>query len=833
MTIRNLEYLFEPGSVALVGASADERKLGHVIARNLLAENFHGSVWFVNPNRRHVLGQTVFASIGDLPAAPDLAVIATPPETVPGIVDELGRIGTRAAIVVSARFQVVGADGATLRQQMLDASRPWLLRLLGPSSLGIAVPGLGLNASFGHLEPRQGELAFVAQSGTVVSSVVDWAHAWNIGFSHLVSLGEAADVDFGDLLDYLADRKEAAAILLYIEQVSSPRKFMSAARAAARMKPVVVVKAGRGTSEAPTPATGAATLVHPDAVYGAAFRRAGLLRVDELGELFGAAEILSRFQKVRGESVFIVTNSGGMALMATDELTARRGLLARLSEDSMTALEGVPRIPGSNLNPIDLGGDADSERYARALDAVLGDPGVDATLVLHSPTAVTEGDDLARGLADRRQSDSRPVLLTSFVGETSVGEARRICAEAGIPSFGTPEETIQGFMYLVNYRRNQRSLMETPPSVPRLFVQDVDAARRIIDGVLADGREWLDAEEARSLMRAYGVPMSEHGPSRTEGGPGTGALELLVGATVDSHFGPVIVFGRGGAAAVAIADVAIGLPPVNMRLARDMMERTQVYHQVKRGRYGADADPDPEAVGLVILQVAQLVTDFGEIMEVEINPLLVTEDRVIAAEARVRVSPSDRPPEARLAILPYPKSLEEEFTAADGRTLLLRPIVPEDEPALLETFDDLTQEEIRLRFHSPLKVLTHMMAARFTQLDYDREMALVLTEPGTPGKTPIHGVVRLHTDPDHEHGDFAILVQHAMTGKGLGTHMLERIIDYARQRGLTEIGGDVLNENKVMLALARKLGFTVKPKLHDRGVMRITLPIGRGGDRTP
>ncbi|MEJ2604466.1 MAG: acetate--CoA ligase family protein [Gammaproteobacteria bacterium] len=557
MTIRNLEYLFEPGSVALVGASADERKLGHVIARNLLAENFHGSVWFVNPNRRHVLDQTVFASIGDLPAAPDLAVIATPPETVPGIVDELGRIGTRAAIVVSARFPVLGADGATLRQQMLDASRPWLLRLLGPSSLGIAVPGLGLNASFGHLEPRPGELAFVAQSGTVVSSVVDWAHAWNIGFSHLVSLGEAADVDFGDLL------------------------------------PVVVVKAGRGTSEAPTPATGAATLVHPDAVYGAAFRRAGLLRVDELGELFGAAEILSRFQKVRGESVFIVTNSGGMALMATDELTARRGLLARLSEDSMTALEGVPRIPGSNLNPIDLGGDADSERYARALDAVLGDPGVDATLVLHSPTAVTEGDDLARGLADRRQSDSRPVLLTSFVGETSVGEARRICAEAGIPSFGTPEETVQGFMYLVNYRRNQRSLMETPPSVPRLFVQDVDAARRIIDGVLADGREWLDAEEAWSLMRAYGVPMSEHGPSRTEGGPGTGALELLVGATVDSHFGPVIVFGRGGAAAVAIADVAIGLPPVNMRLARDMMERTQVYHQVKRGRYGADADPDP------------------------------------------------------------------------------------------------------------------------------------------------------------------------------------------------------------------------------------------------
>jgi acetyltransferase len=253
MTIRNLEYLFEPGSVALVGASADERKLGHVIARNLLAENFHGSVWFVNPNRRHVLDQTVFASIGDLPAAPDLAVIATPPETVPGIVDELGRIGTRAAIVVSARFPVLGADGATLRQQMLDASRPWLLRLLGPSSLGIAVPGLGLNASFGHLEPRPGELAFVAQSGTVVSSVVDWAHAWNIGFSHLVSLGEAADVDFGDLLDYLADRKEAAAILLYIEQVSSPRKFMSAARAAARMKPVVVVKAGRGTSEAPTP----------------------------------------------------------------------------------------------------------------------------------------------------------------------------------------------------------------------------------------------------------------------------------------------------------------------------------------------------------------------------------------------------------------------------------------------------------------------------------------------------------------------------------------------------------------------------------------------------
>ncbi len=825
MTIRNLESLFEPGSVALIGATADEGKLGHIVARNLLTAGFAGPVWFVNPNRRRVLDQTVYASVADLPGTPDLAVIATPPETVPGIVDELGRVGTRAAIVVSTRFPDGDDEGATLRQQMLDASRPWLLRLLGPSSLGIAVPGIGLNASFGHLNPRPGELAFVAQSGTVVSSVVDWTQAWNIGFSHLVSLGDAADVDCGDLLDYLADRKETGAILLYVERVASPRKFMSAARAAARMKPVVVVKAGRrpGPASPPVRATEAGMVVDPDAVFGAAFRRAGLLRVDELGELFGAAEILGRFQKVRGEQACIVTNSGGIALMATDELAARRGRLAQLSPDSARALAETLTATGSELNPIDLGGDADVGRYSRALEIVLADPAVDATLVLHCPTAVTAGEDLAAWLAGSREPTNPPMLLTSFVGETSVGEARAICAEAGIPSFGTPEEAVQGLMYLVNHRRNQLALMETPPSIPRLFVQDMDEARRIIDGVLADGRQWLDAAEARSLLRAYGVPVATGAAADGDREPAAGALELLVGAAVDGVFGPVIVFGRGGVAAELTPDVAIGLPPMNMRLARDMMERTQVYRQLTDERNEAGADP--EALGLVILQVAQLVSDFAEIVDLEINPLLAAGDTVTALDARVRVIAADRPAGDRLAILPYPKTLEEEFTLADGRTFLLRPIVPEDEPALLEAFDELTQEEIRLRFHSPIKVLTHMMAARFTQLDYDREMALVLTEPGTPGKTPVYGVVRLHIDPDHEHGDFAILVQHSMTGHGLGTHMMERIIDYARQRGLKEIGGDVLNENKVMLGLARKLGFKVKHKLEDRGVRRVVLEL--------
>jgi len=890
VTIRNLQYLFEPRSVALIGASDEEGKIGHVIARNLVSSGFEGPVRFVNHHRDRVLDQPVWRSIGDLPETPDLGVIATPPHTVPGIVDELGRAGARAAIVVTAGFGEVGEEGRELQQRMLDAARPYLLRVLGPNCLGAVVPGHGLNASFAHLRPEAGELAFVTQSGAVVTSVMDWAQGRGIGFSHLVSLGGALDVDFGDMLDYLANERGTSAILLYIEAVTHARKFMSAARAAARTKPVIVVKAGRYEASARAAASHTGALAGSDDVYDAAFRRAGLLRVGELGELFDATEILSRVQRVRGERLCIVTNGGGVGVMATDELMEQRGMLAELSAESVDALDAVLPATWSRANPVDVIGDADGERYSRALEVVLGDPGVDATLVLNCPTAVISGRDVAERVAATWEEHGRPLLLTSFLGEVSAGEPREICADAGIPTFATPEQAVQGFMYLANYYRNQRSLMETPPSVPRRFTQDMGKARAIIDTALAAGREWLPEAEAKALLGAYDIPVVDTASVKTPeeaaaraaalgdsvvlkiqspdiihksdvGGVVLGlegesavleaartmlqrlerqcpdarveglvvepmvsrpdAFELLVGATEDEQFGPVILFGHGGVAAETIADTSLGLPPMNMRLARGMMERTRVWRLLQGYRNQPAADL--EAIGTVILQVSQLVTDFAEIAELDINPLLADAHGVVALDARVRLRREQRDARDRLAILPYPKSLEEELELSDGRKLMLRPIMPEDEPALHRAFETMNAEELRLRFHAPIKVLTHMMAARFTQLDYDREMALVLTEPGIPGSAPIWGVARLFTDPDREHADFAIIVHHEMTGQGLGVYMMERLIEYARSQGIRELGGDVLNDNRVMLNICKALGFRIAPKLEERGVKRVTL----------
>ncbi|WP_405242164.1 bifunctional acetate--CoA ligase family protein/GNAT family N-acetyltransferase [Lentisalinibacter salinarum] len=891
MTIRNLDYLFAPRSVVLIGASGEEGKVGHVIARNLLESGFEGPVHFVNPGRDRVLEQKVWPSVSELPDPPDLGVIATPPQTVPGIIDELGRTGARAAIVVTAGFGEGGEDGRELEQRMLDAARPHLLRVLGPNCLGAIVPGHGLNASFAHLRPEPGEIAFVTQSGAVVTSVIDWAQARGIGFSHLVSLGGAADIDFGDMLDYLANQRDTSAVLLYVEAITHARKFMSAARAAARMKPVIVVKAGRFEASAKAAASHTGALAGSDDVYDAAFRRAGLLRVGELSELFGATEILSRVQRVPGDRLCIVSNGGGVGVMATDELIRLGGTLAELSDESREALDEVLPATWSRGNPVDVIGDADGERYSRALDVVLKDPGVDATLVLNCPTAVISGRDVAERVADTWEQHERPLILTSFVGEVSAGEPREICSQAGIPTFSTPERAVKGFMHLVNYDRNQRALMETPPSVPRRFTQDTAKAREIIDAALAEGREWLPEAEAKALLGAYDIPVVDARSARSpeeaaamaagidgpvvlkiqspdiqhksdvdgvaldlEGESAVlevarnmlqrvksrkpdariegfvvepmisrpDAFELLVGTTEDEQFGPVILFGHGGVAAETIDDTAIGLPPMNMRLAKGMMERTRVWRLLRGYRNRESADL--EAIGTVILQVAQLVTDFAEIAELDINPLVADADGVIALDARVRLQREERNAQDRLAILPYPKSLEEELES-DGQTLLLRPIMPEDEPSLHRVFRTMNDEELRLRFHAPIKVLTHMMAARFTQLDYDREMAFVLTEPGIPGKTPIYGVARLFADPDRDHADFAIIVHHEMTGRGLGYHMMERLIDYARSVGIRELGGDVLNENRRMLKIAEELGFHITPKLDERGLKRVTLEL--------
>ena len=518
MSIRNLEFALKPRSVALIGASKRPGSIGAVLARNLFKGGFDGPIMPVNPKYQAIEGVLTYPSIEALPLVPDLAVISTPPETVPGIVEALGRKGTRAAVVITAGFgESKEAAGRERQQALLDAARPYLLRIIGPNCLGILVPGIGLNASFAHLTPAKGPIAFVAQSGAIITSVMDWAERRGIGFSHLVSLGDMADVDFGDMLDYLASDPETRAILLYIEAVTEARKFMSAARAAARMKPTIVVKAGRHAEGARACASHTGAMAGSDAVYEAVFRRAGMLRVYSLDELFDAVEILAMAPRAKGPRMAILSNGGGLAVLATDHLIDEGGVLAELAPQTLDRLNVALPPTWSHDNPVDIVGDAPGSRYAQALSTLMEDPGVDAVLALHCPTAVASGTEAAQALIEARGERRDPTLITSWVGDGAAQEARRMFRAHGIPSYATPGHAVRAFMYLVNYRRSQELLMQTPPSVPEEFTPDTEAARILIARALGEGRAWLTEPEAKALLAAYGVPAIATRIARTPG----------------------------------------------------------------------------------------------------------------------------------------------------------------------------------------------------------------------------------------------------------------------------------------------------------------------------
>ena len=510
MTVRNLDALLRPASIAVIGASTRERSVGDVLTRNLVQGGFKGPISVVHPRESSIQGLPTYKDVASLPAAPDLAVIATPAESVPELIAELGSRGTRAAVVITAGFgegAENNGEGQRLRQAALDAAKPHLLRILGPNCLGLLVPGIGLNASFAHLKPEPGGLAFVTQSGAIVTAVIDWAAPRGIGFSHLISLGDMSDVDFGDLLDYLASDRETRAILLYIEAVTSPRKFMSAARAAARLKPVIAIKAGRFAAAARAAASHTGALAGVDAVYDAAFRRAGILRVADTVELFDAVETLARVRRVEGERLAILTNGGGTGVLATDALIAAGGNLPPLSAETQAKLDGVLPPTWSHGNPVDIIGDADGPRYRDALDILLADPEFDAVLVLNVPTAVTSSTEAAEAVVEAvaARRSVKPVLV-GWVGQAAAVEGRRFLRKSGLPAFQTPDEAARGFMHLVQYRRRRALLMETPPSIPVQFEPDGDTVRGIIDAALNDGREWLGEPEAKAALAAYGVP---------------------------------------------------------------------------------------------------------------------------------------------------------------------------------------------------------------------------------------------------------------------------------------------------------------------------------------
>ena len=506
MSIRNLDVLFQPGSIALIGASKAARSVGAVLARNLFKAGFDGPVMPVNPHEVAIEGVLAYSSIDDLPLIPDLAVIATPAPTVPQIVADLGARGTRAVVVISAGFAELGDEGRRLQQAMLTAAQPYTLRIVGPNSLGIMAPGPGVNASFAQAQALPGDLAFISQSGAILTSVLDWAIARRIGFSHMVSLGGMADVDFGDMLDYLATDRHTRGILLYVEAIKHARKFMSAARAAARSKPVVVIKAGRSVEAANAAQSHTGALAGSDRVHDAAFSRAGMLRVGTLDGLFAAVETLGSAVRVAGDRLAIVSNGGGIGILATDSLIEAGGRLAEMTPATAQKLDAVLPPTWSHANPIDIIGDATPERYAATLETVLADRANDAVLVLNCPTAIADSVEAARATVTAAAGHARPVF-TSWLGEGAAAEARRLFAEHRIPTYQTPSDAVQAFMHLVRYRRNQEMLRQVPPSTPEAFEPEVRRAKAVIERALGQGQPWLTEVEAKEVLAAYGIPV--------------------------------------------------------------------------------------------------------------------------------------------------------------------------------------------------------------------------------------------------------------------------------------------------------------------------------------
>ncbi|PWC36371.1 bifunctional acetate--CoA ligase family protein/GNAT family N-acetyltransferase [Azospirillum sp. TSO35-2] len=895
MTVRNLDKLFKPASIALIGASRKPGTVGAMVARNLFQAGFDGPVMPVNATERAVEGVLTYKTVDSLPITPDLGVICTPPDTVAATIDALGKRGTKAAIVMTNGMT------ADQTQAMLDTAKPYLMRVLGPNSLGAMVPGRGMNASFAPVAPKKGDVALVAQSSMVLTSIADWATSRGIGFSHLVSLGDRGDVDFGDLLDYLASDVTVRAILLYIESITHARKFMSAARSASRQKPVIVIKAGRSDEAQEAAASHTGALAVSDAVYDAVFRRAGVLRVNDLAELFDAAGTLGTGVPITGDRLAILTNGGGMGVMATDKLIQARGKLATLAPETQEALvKALGPQPGGTpfRNPLRIGADATPKRYAEALNALMQDTNNDAVLVLHCPSALTDSAAIAQAVVETVQANKarRHPVLTSWIGDQSAVEARKAFAASRIPTYSGPSDAVRAFMHLVRYRRSQQLLMETPPSVAEDFQPDEITVKKVISRAMAEKRDWLSEFEAKRVLAAYGIPVVDTrvaetpeeaaNAARVIGGPIalkilshdithksdvggvalglTGpdqvraeaeamlarvhdlapeariegftvqemavrpdAYELIVGMTDNEMFGPVLLFGEGGIGVEVVEDYALALPPLNMKLAAEQMSRTRIHKQLQGFRSRAAVDLD--AVALTLNKVSQLVVDFPEIAELDINPLLADAEGVLALDARIKVGVPALAGAKRLAIRPYPKALEDRITIKDGRQFFVRPILPEDEPLVHHLVENQTAEDLRLRFFAPLKRLSHQAAARLTQIDYDREMGLIAVGPDPQtGETIMYGVVRITADPDNRRAEYAVMVRSDMKGQGLGYILMNKILDYARSRGIREVYGEVLRENTNMLGMCRALGFVRKENLDEPGVVEVRIELGGG-----
>lgn len=878
MAIHMLDRIFKPRRIALVGVTPNPRSVGRIIFRNLVGGASKGVVYPVNPTIEAVMGVHCYPDVRSLPRTPDLAIICVPASQVPLAVRECGQAGILGAIIVSAGFRETGGEGAALENEVRAVMKEFDgMRVLGPNCLGFIAPGLQLNASFASAMPKNGNIAFISQSGALCSSVLDWAIEEKIGFSYFVSVGNMIDIDFGDLIDYFGEDEGTKSIILYVESVTRARKFMTAARAFARSKPLIAYKAGRFPESAAVAASHTGAMAAEDAVYDAAFQRIGMARVFDIGEIFDVTELLGRHKIPNGRKLGIVTNAGGPGVMATDALIAAGGELAPLSDATMGRLnESLPAF-WSRRNPVDVLGDAKSKLVSKAVQIVLEDKNVDALLVIITPQAMTNPTAAAKEICLLAEHAQKPILA-AWLGGAGMREGMRILNEAGIPTYTTPEQAVRAFMTLVSYSRNLEILYETPREISVEFPVDRVSIRDRFSGAL--GRAGILPEDtSKAFLDAYGISVTAPLRAKTAGeaaaAAGTigypvalkilspdithktdvggvalgleselmvraafdhmmdsvrrkkpearlegvtvqkmiqrrNAVEMILGIKRDPTFGTVVMAGLGGTSAEIFADRALGFPPLNERLARLMLESLRIWPLLEgyRGRPPANVNKLIE----VLIRLSYMAADLPEILELDVNPLLVTEDDAVALDARIVIDPrfeKGAKPYEHLALRPYPEEYIRRWVFEDGGEAVLRPIKPEDEPLWMNMLASCSKETIYSRFRHFFFWQSHEVATRFCYIDYNREMAIV-AEVGSGDDRRLIGVGRLVADPDHETAEYAVLVIDAWQDRGIGGILTDYCVEIAEDWGIKKVVAVTTTDNPRMIAVFRKRGFDIR-----------------------
>ena len=886
-----MSLFFEPGSVALVGSTDREGAAGRLTLENLLLAQDKRKIYPVNPNRESIFDIECYQSVSSLPEVPDLAVIVTPAETVAGIVEECGKTGIRAVIIISSGFSEVGGKGLARYEKLLELSRNYQLKIMGPNCMGVIRPCVNLNTTFIQKMPKSGYVTFISQSGALGSGILDWAISKNIGFSAYISLGSMVGVDFADVIDYFGQDPETRSIIIYPESIGDARRFTSAAREFARNKPIITLKPGKSQEAVAVAKTHTGALMGEDMYYDAVFQRAGIIRVEEMKDLFYCASMMNAIRLCRGNRLAIITNGGGPAAITTDILISRGGVLATLSKETVATLDGLLPEKWSKTNPIDVREDADNQRFIEAINAVNRDNGVDGILVIFTPQGASEAVSLANIVVDLAQKSKKPIL-TAFIGGDDVAEARQIFSSNRIPTFEYPEDAVRTCLYMTNHTRNLEMLYETPGEHPVIDAHK-NHIKATINNLLKKGVTSLNPEQTSRLIGTYDIPFppqefvaspeaavfagnrigypvalkacspdihhkSDIGgvalnvqsaeevketyerilSSVTDRQPGCHVdgvvvqkmvpapdYEFIIGCKKDPVCGPVILFGRGGVEAEYFKDVAAGLPPLNQTLARRIIEKTRIYEMLRNG-FRTSPPVDLNLLDDVLVKVSDLIVDFPEIKEMDINPLVVSNGELTALDTRIILDPDSAEDQGtkypHLIIMPYPAHYVQPWTCKDGRQVILRPVKPDDEQLEKELYENLPETAMRYRFTHIIKEMTHDMLTRMCNIDYDREMAIV-AEYNTPEERRIVGIASLSIPSGMDSGEFAWVVAQDFEGVGLGLKLGDIMVGIAREKELSSLYGTILNENSRALGLAKRLGcrFEVFSHLETKAILEI------------